>query len=356
MKKYKMIGTKIAALSPCVAKTHEFEATGLVDYNVTFKSLDEYIRKNYVSLPAESKEFDNFGAGLGSIYAMPGGLKECVEHYTGKALRIDKSEGQKVVYHALNEYAKQPLENLPAVFDVLNCPEGCNAGTGCVHNMDALEINTKMDVLRQAAIKENNSQYTKELFKKFDDTLRLEDFIREYSFSSMPPIIVSEEEIEKAFVALGKHDEAAKNYNCGACGSDTCHEMARKIAKGVNIPENCTQKVHEDVDVMIRKISDEMDGVAKAISLYNKMVTDIERISEKVNIISLNASVEAAKAGQHGVTFEVVAKTIRKLAQSSADSAEKTKEASERANNAMGAVNKTILKIKEKIQSTHKIN
>jgi len=83
---------------------------------------------------------------------MPGGLKECVEHYVGRKLRVDKSEGPKVVYEALDEYAKQPTSKLPVLFDVLNCAEGCNAGTGCEHEIDIFEINTKMDALRQAAI------------------------------------------------------------------------------------------------------------------------------------------------------------------------------------------------------------
>jgi len=383
MQKYEKVGTKIAALSPCVAKSYEFEATEMVDYNVTFRKLQRYLKTNNVVLPQKSSGFDNYDAGLGSLYPMPGGLKECVEHYIGKSLRVDKSEGPKIVYGALDEYAKQPTSKLPVLFDVLNCAEGCNAGTGCSHEIDIFEINTKMDALRQAAIKESNLKYMDDLFKKFDETLRLEDFIRNYIPTPVRRIQVNPEKIDAAFAAMGKFDEAARNFDCAACGCETCHEMAEKIAKGINIPENCVQKMHKDViqkneesksilsnsiksyetilnetsliKKMTENIAANMTDVIDAVSQYNQMVTDIERISEKVNIISLNASVEAAKAGNHGLAFGVVAKEIRSLAQSSADSAMRTKAAADKANGAITTVNDTVIQIKGKVESSCEI-
>jgi len=380
MQKYEKVGTKIAALSPCVAKAYEFAATDIVDYNVTFRKLMRYIRENNIMLPSKPSGFDHYDAGLGSLYPMPGGLKECVEHYVGRKLRVDKSEGPKIVYEALNEYAKQPVSKLPVLFDVLNCAEGCNAGTGCEHSIDIFEINTKMDALRQAAIKEDNLKYMDDLFKKFDETLHLDDFIRSYIPTTVRSIPINREKIDAAFMAMNKIDEESRNFNCAACGCETCHEMAEKIAKGINVPENCVQKMHSEViqkheeaknilsssissyenifneTAQIRKmtenITSSMTEVTDAVAQYNQMVTDIERISEKVNIISLNASVEAAKAGQHGLAFGVVAKEIRSLAQSSADSAMQTKEAADKANGAITTVNDMVLKIKEKVQSS----
>jgi iron only hydrogenase large subunit-like protein len=381
MRKYENIHGKIAALSPCAAKAYEFEDTSMVDYNVTFKKLNEYIKKNHITLPEKSSEFDSYEAGLGSLYPMPGGLKECIEHYVGKKLRVDKSEDPKVVYKALDKYAKQSTEKLPVLFDVLNCSEGCNAGTGCNHDIDIFDINTKMDALRQASIKEDHVQYMEELFNKFDKTLRLDDFIRNYTPTPVHPVEISQDKINAAFAALNKHDEISKHFNCGACGSATCYEMAVKIAKNINIPGNCAQKNHDDVtrdmdkakkmldsfltsseivvkqtssiDGMIKDIVAKMSDVANAISSYNQMIADIERISQKVNIISLNASVEAAKAGERGLAFGVVAKEIRSLAQSSADSAARTKEVSAKADGVMEMVNSTLAEMSKEAQASN---
>jgi len=382
MNKYENVKTKIAALSPCVAKSYEFDATHLVDYNVTFKKLNEYMRNNHVALPSKSSGFDNYEAGLGSLYPMPGGLKESVEHYAGKQFRVDKSEGPRFVYRMLGEYARAPVEKLPVLFDVLNCQEGCNAGTGCVKSHDVFfDISAKMDALRQAAIKGDHKKYIDDLFKKFDETLKLDDFIRKYVPTPVPSIRITPAKIEEAFISLGKFNKESRDFSCGACGCDNCLDMAWQVAKGINIPENCAKKMHDDVskehnEAMILSktnlssfetvlnetshIKSKMEGIVSnigditsAIVSYDRMVTDIERISEKVNIIALNASVEAAKAGQHGLAFGVVAKEIRTLAQSSANSAMQTKEASEKANVAISTVNKVVSDINENVKAAY---
>jgi methyl-accepting chemotaxis protein len=208
----------------------------------------------------------------------------------------------------------------------------------------------------------------------------LEDFIRSYIPTTVRYISISRDKIDAAYAAMNKYDEASRNFNCAACGCETCLEMAEKIAKGLNVSENCVQKMHKEVvqkheeaksilsnsinsyetiltetnhiKEMTESIVSNMTDVTDAVSQYDRMVTDIERISEKVNIISLNASVEAAKAGLHGLAFGVVAKEIRSLAQSSADSAMQTKEAAEKAGGAISTVNDIVLKIKEKVQSS----
>jgi len=68
MQRYEKVGTKIASLSPCVAKAYEFEATNIVDYNVTFRKLQRYLEGNNIVFPTKSTGFDNYDAGLGSLY------------------------------------------------------------------------------------------------------------------------------------------------------------------------------------------------------------------------------------------------------------------------------------------------
>jgi len=63
---------------------------------------------------------------------------------------------------------------------------------------------------------------------------------------TVTPPELSDSDIEQAFEMLGKTEDAKQNINCGACGSDTCYNMARKVALKVNIPINCMAKAMED--------------------------------------------------------------------------------------------------------------
>jgi len=378
---------KLAALSPCIAKSSEFEDTGLIQYNVTFARLLNYIRSRDIALPEGDFCFDSVEASLGRIYSMPGGLKENMEFYLGKEIRIDKSEGQDNVYLALDAYAKEDESNLPSVFDVLNCPEGCNLGTACANEASIFEVGRIMDDARKHSMalyqKDNHAAMTA-LFEAFDAELKLSDFFRSYKKQETQHLDVSEEDIENAFLALEKRTAEERMHNCYACGSYTCREMAERIAKGINIPENCIEKnrhkiirehqafineksnnlnqinqINQEISEVKRLYDDVLDGIGKieqAMVQYAQMAKEITHMAMQTNLLSVNASIEAARAGAAGKGFGVVAQAIRELAQQSQKSVEEVtvtsiqaKQALDYINDAGGKVDDTVLRMSDYI-------
>jgi len=244
MNKYEGIIDSIAALSPCIAKTDEFYDTGLAQYNITYTKLLEYLEEYDIALPVEMTGFDNIDAGLGALSQMPGGLKENLEFFTGKGLHIAKAEGFSV-YEKLNNYLDTPSDTLPDVFDVLNCFDGCNVGSASVLDRSVFEIEKKMDNCRKAAIRDRGPRYFEALYEDYDKKLNLSHFMRKYHPIDTEFKQITEEDIQIAYKLLDKYTDEEKIVDCGACGSDTCYSMARKVALGVNIPINCIMKVIE---------------------------------------------------------------------------------------------------------------
>ena len=245
MKRYQGIEDSIAVLSPCIAKSNEFNETGLAQYNITFSKILAYLELHNIELPEEETEFDHNDSGLGSLFPMPGGLQENIEYFLGKKLHIAKAEGYDV-YEKLSIYAETPEELLPDIYDVLNCDEGCNIGSASSHDKSVFKIDKTMDANRKKATAEGNREHYKNTYKAYDEAFELPAFLREYKPILHPLPVITNADIKIAFDRLGKIDYEKQHIDCSACGSDTCYAMARKIVLNVNIPENCIVKSKDD--------------------------------------------------------------------------------------------------------------
>ncbi len=405
VKKYMKVSDKLAFISPCVAKKNEIDdpnCGGYVSYNVTFDHLMDYVRKHSISGPAVTDEIEY---GLGSIYPMPGGLKENVYWFCGEDVFIRQIEGEKHAYEFLEDYKKRVLDkkDLPFMVDALNCAKGCIYGPGVeAERSESDDTLYELQKIREASKKNDRRHaFSRKLtpkqrldrlnrqFKKLD----INDFIRHYTDRSKGLEIKhpSAAEVDEIFASMDKRTTLEKSIDCSACGYATCGEMAAAIYNDCNNKNNCIQyikgKVEQESEAA-KQMALEVEGKNEELRTKNELIAgliaevqvdfdsldtsigemsignnsnaeestgisvsmgevvsfcdqlqealekiqgllvklednneEITNVAEETNLLALNASIEAARAGESGRGFAIIAENIKKLADSSKDTA-----------------------------------
>ncbi len=297
-KKYMKIKDKLAFISPCIAKKKEIDdpnTYGYISYNVTFDHLMEYVRRHNIS-GANAK--DEVEYGLGSIYPMPGGLKENVYWFCGEDVFIRQVEGEKRAYEFLKNYKEriQNGEKLPFMVDILNCDRGCIYGTGIeesksnsedtYYELQRIKEKSKKNALFHPFSKNMSPKNRLRMLNAKFSKLKLSDFMRNYSDKSHTVSLQKprERELSTVFQQMGKRTYVERSINCGACGYNNCTEMAEAIFNNCNTPKNCIhymknemQEFSERIETQNRKILLKNEEMARFIQ------DDFETLNESID-------------------------------------------------------------------------
>lgn len=249
-------------------------------------------------------------------------------------------------------------------------------------------------------------------FLQFDKQLKLADFMRVINPENIEKFHITEQQIDDMLTKMGKQTETERNYNCHSCGFPTCRKMAEAIIKGVSAITSCAQYMQHEADIRRAHIEDTntaigevtnelnqvvaqltenigdvknavgdiselnstnheqiiglanileelrrqneninsaMESINGSVSGFSRITQNINSIARQINILSINASIEAARAGDAGKGFAVVAQEVGKLAGNSQEAVAEAEKSNALVFNDIKTVNEIVADLNDKM-------
>jgi len=292
-------------ISPCVAKSHEFELCGESGkvFNVTMDSMKNYFSTNNVNINTYPEiAYDGPRSKLAGNFSTSGGLKETAIDVLGPdVVDIIKIEGINTIYEVLRNLAKHIKDYKGKdiiILDVLNCEKGCNGGTATgeenrqranfvLESLNKTRVDSDVAFYEEIA-KKDKLRFLKGILpvnkksllqREIDKHWKRDIYKRKYRDLSriVDQIVESLSEIEKLtfYQKLRGHTNP---IDCNACGYDNCKDFAIALKSGLTIQKSCAKSSLFMTEIMKDAILEEFEELNALVRQLSANVANFDVI------------------------------------------------------------------------------
>lgn len=200
-------------------------------------------------------------------------------------------------------------------------------------------------------LKKNQQHIVERLSKKIEETAFATDNLIKITYDLADHVEVQMDSINKVINEIGSYSALAEEVYANTESSKQIAADTLNIASTGNDAVNNSINAMKEIEKSMVYAREVVDNLSKKAKQIDEIIKVINGIAYNTNLLALNASIEAARAGEVGRGFAVVAEEVKKLADSSAKSANEIakviKEINDEVSNTIAAMNNSMEKIQE---------
>ena len=110
-----------------------------------------------------------------------------------------------------------------------------------------------------------------------------------------------------------------RNGRIRAALEQTAGQVTESVATVAQLRDALHAEMHDTIEKIKRELAATVEAIEVKARDAGKVLREIEGIAHSINLLALNAKIEAVHAGEHGKGFAIVAQEVRQLAQRTMD-------------------------------------